>query len=105
MIQHFEHLLGTGTHGNILGKVYPANNAIGIEKKFRRPWDIHPFRPRAGMKDVVSANNLRLRIGKQWKLVSQLLRVKVVNLWGIYADSDNANTARVEFRKPALETP
>jgi hypothetical protein len=57
------------------------------------------------MQDIVSANNFRVRIGKQWKRVPKLLRVPLINLRWIDADADNANTARVEFRKPVLETP
>ena len=105
LIQRFEHLLWAGTHGNVFGKIRPANNAIGVEKKFSRSCDVHPFRSRAGMKDVVSANNLRVRIGKQWKPVPEFSRVPLVNLGRIDADADNANATRVEFRKPVLETP
>lgn len=57
------------------------------------------------MQHVVSANNLRIRIGKQWKGESELLRMLLVNLWWIDADRDDPNATRVEFRKPVLETP
>ena len=57
------------------------------------------------MQDIVSANNLRIRIGQQRKRVPELLRVPPVNLWRIDADADNANAARIEFREPMLETP
>ena len=57
------------------------------------------------MQDIVSANNLCFRIGQQRKRVSELLRLPLASLWWIDADADNANAARVEFRKPVLETP
>ena len=57
------------------------------------------------MQDIISANNLRFRIGQQWERVPELLRVPLVSLWWIDTDADNANAARVEFRKPVLETP
>ena len=57
------------------------------------------------MQHIVSANNLRVRIGKQWKSVPELLRLPLVNIRWIDADADDANAARVEFRKPVLETP
>ncbi len=57
------------------------------------------------MQDIVSANNLGARIGKQWKRVSKLLRVALVNLRWIDADADDANATRAEFRKPLLKTP
>ena len=57
------------------------------------------------MQDIVPANNLRVRIGKQWKGVPKLLRVPLVSLRWIHTDADNTNAARVEFRKTVLETP
>ena len=57
------------------------------------------------MQHIVSANDLRIRIGKQWKSIPDLLRVPLVDIRWIDADSDDTNTARVEFRKPMLETP
>ena len=57
------------------------------------------------MQDIVSANNLRVWIGQQGKCVPELLRLPLVDIRRIDADGDNVNTARVEFRKPVLETP
>jgi len=57
------------------------------------------------MQDIISPNNPRVRIGKQWKGVPKLLRVPLVSLRWIHTDADNTNAARVEFRKPVLETP
>jgi hypothetical protein len=57
------------------------------------------------MQHIVSANNLRIRIGQKRKRVPELLRLPLVNIRRIDADADNANAARVEFRKPSLETP
>ena len=57
------------------------------------------------MQNIVTANNLRVRIGKQWKSIPELLRVPSVDVRWINTDADNANAARVEFRKPMLETP
>ena len=57
------------------------------------------------MQNIVTANNLRVRIRKQRKRVPELLRVPLVSIRWIDADADNAITARLEFRKPMLETP
>ena len=64
-----------------------------------------PFGPAPGCKHIVSANNLHVRIGQQREGVALLLRLAPVNLRRIDADADDANTTRLEFRKPALETP
>jgi hypothetical protein len=57
------------------------------------------------MQDIVSANNLRVRIGQQRKRVPMLLRLLLINIRWIDADADDANATRLEFRKPLLETP
>jgi hypothetical protein len=57
------------------------------------------------MQHIVSANNLRIRIGQKRECVAQFLRLPLVNIRLIDADANNANAARVEFRKPSLETP
>ena len=57
------------------------------------------------MQYVVSANDFRVRIGKQWKSISELLRVPLVNIRWVNTDADDTNAARIEFRKPVLETP
>ena len=57
------------------------------------------------MQYVVSANDFRVRIGKQWKSIPELLRVPSVDIRWINTDADDTNAAGVEFRKPMLETP
>jgi len=57
------------------------------------------------MQDIVPANNLRVRIGKQWKSISELLRLPSVDIRRINTNADDTNAARVEFREPMLETP
>ena len=57
------------------------------------------------MQDIVSANNLRIRIGQQRECVAQFLRLASIDLRWIDADADDTNAARLEFGKPVLETP
>ena len=57
------------------------------------------------MQHIVSANDFRVRIGKQRKSIPELLRVPLIDIRWIDADPDDPNAARVEFRKPMLETP
>ena len=105
MIERFEYLLGARAHCNILGKVHPSDNAIRIEEKFGRTRYVRSFRSRTGMQNIVTANNLRIRIGQQRKRVPELLRLPLVEIRRIDADGDNANSPCLEFRKPLLETP
>jgi hypothetical protein len=57
------------------------------------------------MQDIVSANNLSVRIGQQRKCVPALLRLPLINILRIDADADDANATRFELRQPLLETP
>ena len=74
-------------------------------RKFGWTRDVRSFRTGAGMQHIVSANNLRIRIGQKRECVAQFLRLPLVNIRRIDADANKANAARVEFRKPSLETP
>ena len=57
------------------------------------------------MQDIVTANNLRIRIGQQRKRVPELLRLPLINIRRIDTNSDDANATRLELRQPLLETP
>ena len=57
------------------------------------------------MQEIVTANDFRLGIGKQRESVAEFLRLPPVDLRRINADTDNANPARIEIRKPSLKTP
>ena len=57
------------------------------------------------MQDIVTANNLRIRIGQQRKRVPELLRLPLVNIRRIDADADNTNATRLELRQFLLKTP
>ena len=49
------------------------------------------------MQHIVSANDFRVRIGKQRKSIPELLRVPLIDIRWIDADPDDPNAARVEF--------
>jgi hypothetical protein len=57
------------------------------------------------MQDIVTANNLRIRIGQQRKRVPELLRLPLVNIRRIDADADNTNATRLKLRQSLLKTP
>ena len=105
LLKSLQHLLGTRAHSNIVSEVHPSDNAIRIEEKFGRARNIRSFWSRPGMQHIIPANHLRTRIGQQRKRVPELLRLPLVDIWRIDADSDNGNTACSEIRKPLLKTP
>ena len=105
LLKGLQHLLGARAHGNVLGEIHPANDAVGINQKFGWTRDVRAFRTGAGMQYIVPANNLRIRIGQQRKRVPKLLRFPLVNIRRIDANADNTNAARLELRQPLLETP
>ena len=104
-IECVQHLLRPRAHGDIVRQVHPANRAGGINQKLGRPRDVVAFRPPAGMQEIVTANDFGVRIGKQRKGETQLLRCRAINLRRVDADGDDANAARVEIGKTLLKTP
>jgi hypothetical protein len=54
------------------------------------------------MQHIVSANNLRLRIGKQRKRIAKLLRLPLVDIRRIDADADEASIS--SRMRPVMET-
>ena len=57
------------------------------------------------MQYIVTANDLRLRVGQQRESVARLLRLSPVNLRWIDADPDDTDAACIEFGKMLLKTP
>ena len=81
LLKSLEHLFRTRANGNVVSEVHPSDDAIGIEEKFRRSRDVRLFRSRSGVQYIVSTNDLRFRIRKQWKGAPEFLRVPLVSLW------------------------
>jgi hypothetical protein len=105
LIRRIEDLLGPRAHGDVLGKIDPANHAVRINQKFGRPGNVRSFRSCPGMQHIVTANDFSLGIGKQRESVAAFLRLPPVDLRRIDADADYADRARIEIRKPLLKTP
>jgi hypothetical protein len=57
------------------------------------------------MQQIVTPNDFSLRIGEKRVSKSHLSAMPLIRLYRIDADGDNANTSRIEVRKPLLETP
>ncbi len=105
LVEGIENLLGPRAHGDVLGKIDPANYAVRINKKLGRPGNVRAFRSRPGMQHIVTANDFSLGIGKQRESVAAFLRLTSIDLRRIDADADDADPARIEIRKPLLKTP
>src|SRR5438552_18471822 len=63
-----------------------------------------PFEPAPGCKTSYRRITFAFGSYSQRKRVPVLLRLLLINIRRIDADADNMNAARVEFRKPLLET-
>src|SRR5438874_1549873 len=57
------------------------------------------------MQHIVTANDLRPGIRKQWECVAAPLRLSPVKLRWIDANPDDSNTSCIEFPKLLLKTP
>ena len=73
LIEGIKDLLGSRTHGDVLGEVDPANDTVGVDQKLGRSRNVRAFRPRPAMQHVVTANDLRLGVRQQRELVTTLL--------------------------------
>ena len=81
------------------------NRPRGIDEKLCRASDINALRSCAGVQQIVTANDFRLRIGKKCVSETLLLPVAAIGFRRVNAERDYANAARFELRKPGLETP
>jgi hypothetical protein len=105
LIKCFQHLVGPRTDSDVFREIHPTHCAVIIDEKFRRPRNVSALWSRAGVQHVITTDHFRFPIGKQQKGESELLTLPPIDLGRVHADADDTNAARVEFRKPSLETP
>jgi hypothetical protein len=92
-------------HCDILGQVHPLNRAIRINVKLSRPRNVGVLESGAAMKNIVTANDCGVGIGKERKAEAHLPKEPAIYFHRIDADGHYMNAARVEIRDTLLETP
>lgn len=92
-------MLGAGTDANVLGEIFPADDAGTVDKKFSGARDVVLFRAAALMQEIVAANDFGLRIAEKREVVA-LLQTKMLRDFGrVDADGDGANALRCKLRE------
>jgi hypothetical protein len=89
-----EYLLGAKTNGDVFGQIAPADHAIGIDKKLRRPGNIAMVRPGTLVHEIITPNGLAAGVGQQWEVEPHLRPVRAVHIDGIDTDREYPNSAR-----------
>src|SRR5206468_4896056 len=105
LIEGSNDLLWPRTYGDVFGEIDPTNDSARIDQKLGGSRNISTFRSCAGMQHVVTPNDLRFGIRKQWECVAPLLRLSPVNLRWIDTNPDDTDAACIEFGKMLLKTP
>ena len=57
------------------------------------------------MQHIVTANDFCLGIGKQYESVAEFLRLPLIDLRRIDADTNDTDSSRFKIRQPSLKTP
>ena len=86
-------------------QVRPKDRAGGVDQELGRAGDVGVPRSSSGMKKIVAANHLSLRVGKKEKPKAKFLNLAAVDFRRVHADGGHTNAARVEIRKSLLKTP
>jgi hypothetical protein len=104
-IKRFQHLLWTRADGGAFGQVRPKDRAGRVDQELGRAGDVGVLRSSSGMKKIITADHLSLRVGKKEKLKAKFLNLAAVDFRRVHADGGHTNAARVEFRDSLLKTP
>jgi hypothetical protein len=105
LAKRFQHLFGSRAHGDVLGEVHPADRPGRINEELCRARDIRAFWSCTTMKQIVSSNHFRLRIGQECVSVAKFLSLAPINIRRVHADRDDLNPTRFKLLKPLLKTP
>ena len=87
----FDKLVRPGTNPVVFRQVHPPDGPRRIHQKLGRPCNVTALFSCAGMNQVVTANHLRLRVGKKSVGVAGLLTKIARDLGSVYAYRYGAN--------------
>lgn len=96
---------GAGPYADIVRQVDPADDAGSVDQKLGGPRDVPAVLARAGMQDSIPADDFGLRIGQKRKRVALLFAESARFGVGIYADRQDADSARAKFIQVLLKAP
>jgi len=97
-----EGLLGGWADADVIGEVFPADDAGTIDEKFSGAGDIVPVHASALVQQVVAANDFGLRVTQKRERVTGLLAQIRGDIGGVHADGHGPHALRGELRKTLL---
>jgi len=104
-VRRIKNLFRASADPVVLGEVYPADGAGGIQKKLGRPGNVLAVDSLTCMNKVVAANHFRFGIGKKSECVSGL-RTKIARDFGkVHANGNRANPHLMELIQILLNAP
>jgi hypothetical protein len=104
-VKCFQHLFWSRTDSDVFREINPTYNTARIDKEFRGTGNVCAFGSRAAMQEIVTSNDLRVRIRQESIGVTKFLSPTSIDFWRVHTNRDDINPARFKFRKALLETP
>ena len=99
-----EHVVGPRAYANVFREVFPAHDSRTIDQKLSGPGYVTLVGTAAGMQQVVSANDFRVRIRKKRECVASLLAQVLRNFRRIHADGYGPDALCLEVLKTFLNS-
>ena len=103
--RRFHDLDGPRPHAVILCEVHPADHPGRIQQKFCRPRDVLTIHACARMQQIVSANDLGLRVGEKGVRIARLATQIARHLGRVHTDRYRAYAQLLNFCQVLLDTP
>jgi hypothetical protein len=104
-INRFQDFSGSGANVYGFREVRPADDAVRVDQELSRAGNVGALRAAARVKEVVPANDLGFRVGKESVGVALLAAMLAVGLGRVHADGGYADTAGGEFWEMVFKTP
>jgi len=97
-----QHLISSSAYANIFREVIPANNLRRVDQKLRRSRNVVPIRPTGRMQQMITPDDRRVRIRKDWERVPAFASQIARNFRRVHADRHRLYARRLEFRQSFL---
>lgn len=99
-----QQFIGTRTHANVFGKVFPPDDSLSINQKLSWPRNVVSLRTCSDVKQVVTTYHRGIGIRKDRERISGLVGQIPRNSRSVHTDCNWAHPCRFEFRQPLLDS-
>jgi hypothetical protein len=98
-----QHLVGAGSHSDVLGEVSPPSDLGGVDEKFCGPCDVVRIRAACRVQQMILANHCRVGIRKDEKGIPGFVSKITRNLRRIDTDGYRTYARRLKLRQTFLD--